>query len=205
MLSSHTYWNLDGFQRDLGGKAGSGSAEDHELWMQAETRVEVDDDLVRARLSRRLIYLVVSLQGARADPLPHRRTQIPTGRVVSIPPHSACDFYSPASSSGAPPGKAVALGDRLKMSEMRGLCGPGACLVSLQPLRTRSRFEADIRPWRRTDCAGLDTAFVLSQPERQVEEDVVMRLQSRASGIRCVPAVLRLPLSAVVAKTRRDC
>ncbi|BGP01933.1 aldose 1-epimerase [Rhodotorula toruloides] len=128
MLSSHTYWNLDGFQRDLGGKGGKGGAEEHEVWVQAEKRVEVDDDLV------------------------------PTGRLISIPPESACDFYSSSASSSSPPAQATTLGERLKMDEMRGLCGPG--------------------------CTGLDTAFVLSRPEREVETDVVMRMQSRASGIR---------------------
>jgi hypothetical protein len=93
------------------------------------------------------------------------------------------------------------------MSEMRGLCGPGTSRPSrfsyLACVRASSVLICALA--LRTDCTGLDTAFVLSGPGGEVEKDVVMRLQSRASGVRCVPAVLRIPLRAVVAAMRRDC
>ncbi|GAA6003405.1 aldose epimerase family protein [Rhodotorula paludigena] len=44
MLSSHVYWNLDGYQKDEDGAGGS--ARDHEMWIDARRSVEVDGELI---------------------------------------------------------------------------------------------------------------------------------------------------------------
>ncbi|BGP42025.1 hypothetical protein JCM10449v2_006022 [Rhodotorula kratochvilovae] len=44
MLSSHVYWNLDGFQAGKDGRGGR--ARDHRLWVDARRTVEMDTDLI---------------------------------------------------------------------------------------------------------------------------------------------------------------
>lgn len=56
MLSSHVYWNLDGFQAygregEVVGRGTGGRARDHRLWVDADRFLEVDGDLVRSPLS----------------------------------------------------------------------------------------------------------------------------------------------------------
>ena len=47
MLSSHVYWNLDGFQAPEQGRGTGGSARDHRLWVDADRFLETDSELVR--------------------------------------------------------------------------------------------------------------------------------------------------------------
>ena len=47
MLSSHVYWNLDGFQAPEQGRGTGGSARDHRLWVDADRFLETDGELVR--------------------------------------------------------------------------------------------------------------------------------------------------------------
>ncbi|GAA5901741.1 hypothetical protein JCM8208_003573 [Rhodotorula glutinis] len=46
MLSSHVYWNLDGFQAPERGRGTGGSARDHRLWVDADRFLETDGELI---------------------------------------------------------------------------------------------------------------------------------------------------------------
>lgn len=67
MLSSHVYWNLDGYQKDEDGAGGS--ARDHEVWIDARKSVEVDGELVRLS-SRELSFLRILQSRTRPDITP---------------------------------------------------------------------------------------------------------------------------------------
>ncbi|BGP18385.1 hypothetical protein JCM10213v2_006451 [Rhodosporidiobolus nylandii] len=95
MLSSHAYFNLDGYRPAAAGEEGKEEGKEEEegqrLWVAADRQVEVDGDL------------------------------IPTGHLHQVAPGSALDFSSPSSASS----QGALIAEKLKLPEVDGLCGTG--------------------------------------------------------------------------------
>ncbi|GAA5945443.1 hypothetical protein JCM10213_005986 [Rhodosporidiobolus nylandii] len=91
MLSSHAYFNLDGYRPAAAGEEGKEEGKEEEegqrLWVAADRQVEVDGDL------------------------------IPTGHLHQVAPGSALDFSSPSSASS----QGALIAEKLKLPEVDGL------------------------------------------------------------------------------------
>lgn len=96
MLSSHVYWNLDGY-------LGSGTVLDHELMIRAGRYLETDGILVSV-----VPLHHEKLELADSESVCH---QVPTGKVISIAEGSVMDFQ-----------QARTIESRFEGTQ--GMCGP---------------------------------------------------------------------------------
>ncbi|GAA6031477.1 hypothetical protein JCM8097_006476 [Rhodosporidiobolus ruineniae] len=163
LLSSHLYFNLDGYHgvtagtKDRGGEW-AGSTQGHKLWVDGGKMVATDGEPVRPSSSP---PAYAALAAARPDlDLPNPpvlpspvacEVQIPTGALPPVASGSPLDFTTAGKES-------TLIGKQLEKRGAEGLCGTG--------------------------CSGIDNALIFSSTSRDVGMDPVLQLKSEASGIR---------------------
>ncbi|TNY17291.1 galactose mutarotase-like domain-containing protein [Rhodotorula diobovata] len=140
MLSSHVYWNLDGFQAygregEVVGRGTGGRARDHRLWVDADRFLEVDGDLV------------------------------PTGRVPPIERGSPRDFASVRGGGGGGARVGPTIGERVDVPEARGLCGTGCKgLDTALVLNERRNVTRDPVAVLESPASGIRLSIRTDQP-----------------------------------------